>query len=132
MDKRSARPNLGKYAIAHSEGASFLLTPTTSQSVIFCQLHTKMASSILTRKRDLIYLIFFITHLPVMLGKPHLAFRPLYALYFVFQTAYVVFIALNLQFLTFHAFEEKRDKILHEIYYVDVHSCSLTLLQHLT
>lgn len=28
----------------------------------------KMGDSILTRKRDLVYLIFFIIHLPVMLG----------------------------------------------------------------
>ena len=29
----------------------------------------KMADSILARKRDLVYLIFFLTHLPVMLSK---------------------------------------------------------------
>jgi hypothetical protein len=28
-----------------------------------------MATSILQRKKDLVYLIFFVVHLPVMLGK---------------------------------------------------------------
>ena len=31
--------------------------------------HTNMAVSIFQRKRDLIYLVFFVVHLPVMLGK---------------------------------------------------------------
>jgi hypothetical protein len=29
-----------------------------------------MAVSIFQRKRDLVYLVFFLIHLPVMLGKP--------------------------------------------------------------
>ncbi|KAF2623663.1 hypothetical protein BU25DRAFT_461750 [Macroventuria anomochaeta] len=36
-----------------------------------------MADSILTRKRDLIYLVFFITHLPVMLAFDLTAYYPI-------------------------------------------------------
>jgi hypothetical protein len=42
--------------------------PSTTIQTAALRNSIKMGDSILTRKRDLVYLIFFIIHLPVMLG----------------------------------------------------------------
>jgi hypothetical protein len=62
-----------------------------------------MVTSIFERKRDLVYLIFFIVHIPVMLGEfaPALRADKVFSLPFCFLTShcnalvYIHFIAMH-------------------------------------